>query len=149
MTIKCDHVVKARRPNIVVVEKERNKAIIIVDVGSLWDPGVKKKEGEKIDNKLLVLRFEDADWKTMGYQKAGSGMGSCWHTQGSKQKGWIKGLKSWGLPLRWDGCRKQLCWEQQGTHGRCWKGEEEGMTLGRKVPWCNVGITSTRTKALS
>ena len=40
MTIKCDHFVKARRPNIVVVEKERNKAIIIVDVGSLWDPGV-------------------------------------------------------------------------------------------------------------
>ena len=40
MTIKCDHVVKARRPNIVVVEKERNKTIIIVDVGSPWDPRV-------------------------------------------------------------------------------------------------------------
>ena len=38
MTIKYDHGVKARRPNIVVVEKERDKAIIIVDVGSPWDP---------------------------------------------------------------------------------------------------------------
>lgn len=40
MIIKCDHVVKARRPNIVVVEKERNKAIIIGDVDSPWDPRV-------------------------------------------------------------------------------------------------------------
>ena len=35
MTIKYDHGVKT---NIVVVEKECNKAIIIVDVGSPWDP---------------------------------------------------------------------------------------------------------------
>ena len=70
MIIKCDHVVKARRPNIVVVDKERNKAIIIGDVDSPWDPRVQEKEGEKIDNKLLVPRFEDGDWKTMGYPAA-------------------------------------------------------------------------------
>ena len=85
----------------------------------------------------------------MGYQTAGSGTGSCWRTQGSKQKGWIQGLKSWGLPLGCDGCRKQLCWEQKVSHGRCWKGKEEGMTQGTFLSWCNVSITSTRTKALS
>ena len=29
MTIQCDHVIEARRPDIVVVEKENNKAIIV------------------------------------------------------------------------------------------------------------------------
>ena len=29
MTIKCDHVIEARRPDIVVVQKESNKAIIV------------------------------------------------------------------------------------------------------------------------
>ena len=46
MTIQCDHVIKARRPDIVVVEKENNKAII-VDIASPWDHRVYEKEGEK------------------------------------------------------------------------------------------------------
>ena len=36
MTIQCDHVIEARRRDIVVVEKENNKAII-VDLASPWD----------------------------------------------------------------------------------------------------------------
>ena len=36
MTIQCDHVIEARRPDIVVVEKESNKAII-VDLASPLD----------------------------------------------------------------------------------------------------------------
>ena len=39
MTIQCDHVIKARIPDIVVVEKENNKAII-VDIASPWDQSV-------------------------------------------------------------------------------------------------------------
>jgi len=36
MTIQCDNVIEARRPDIVVLEKENNKAII-VDTFSPWD----------------------------------------------------------------------------------------------------------------
>ena len=48
MTVQCDHVIEARRPDIVVVEKESNKTII-VDIASLWDHTVYENEGEKID----------------------------------------------------------------------------------------------------
>jgi len=48
ITIQCDHVIEATRPDIVVVEKENNKAII-VDIASPWDDRAYEKEGEKID----------------------------------------------------------------------------------------------------
>ena len=49
MTIQCDHAIEARRPDdIVVVDKEKNKAII-VDIASPWDHRVYEKEGEKIE----------------------------------------------------------------------------------------------------
>ena len=48
MTIQCDHVIEARRPDIVVVEKENNKAIL-VDIASPSDHRVYEKEGEKIE----------------------------------------------------------------------------------------------------
>ena len=43
MTIQCCHVIEARRPDIVVVEKESNKAIIVVDITSLWNQRVYEK----------------------------------------------------------------------------------------------------------
>ena len=50
MTVQCDCVIEARKPDI-VVEKESNKAIIIiiVDIASLWNRRVYEKDGEKID----------------------------------------------------------------------------------------------------
>ena len=48
MTIQCDHVIEARRPDNVVVEKEKNKAVI-VDIASNWDRRVYEKGGEKIE----------------------------------------------------------------------------------------------------
>ena len=48
MTIQYDHVIEARRPDIVVVEKENNKAIV-VDIASPWDHRGYEKEGEKIE----------------------------------------------------------------------------------------------------
>ena len=44
MTIQCDHVIEARRPHVVVVEKENNKAIIL-GIASPWDC----REDEKIE----------------------------------------------------------------------------------------------------
>ena len=48
MTIQCDHVIEATRPDIVVVEKENNKAIL-VGIASPWDQRVYENEGEKIE----------------------------------------------------------------------------------------------------
>ena len=74
MTVQCDCVIEARKPDI-VVEKESNKAIIIiVDIASLWNHRVYEKDGEN------VPRFEEGDWN-YGYQIAGSDTGSCWYTR--------------------------------------------------------------------
>ena len=48
MTIQCDHIIKARRPDIVVVEKDSNKAIIVY-IASPWDHRVYEKESEKVE----------------------------------------------------------------------------------------------------
>ena len=48
MNIQCDRVIEARIPDIVVVDKENNK-VIIVDIPSLWNYRVYVKEGEKIE----------------------------------------------------------------------------------------------------
>ena len=41
-TIQCDHIIAARKPDTVVVEKVNNKAII-VDIASLWNHRVHEK----------------------------------------------------------------------------------------------------------
>ena len=63
MTIQCDHVIEVRRPDIVVVEKENKKAII-VDIASPWDHRVYEREGKKIE-KYQDLKSE-RNWKNMG-----------------------------------------------------------------------------------
>ena len=55
MIIQCDHVIEARRPDIVVVKKVNNKAII-VDLASPWDHRVYEKEGEKIQKYQELTR---------------------------------------------------------------------------------------------
>ena len=45
MTVQCDYIIEARRPDIVVVEKE----LITVDVASPWDRRVYEKESEKVE----------------------------------------------------------------------------------------------------
>ena len=63
MTTQCDHIIEARRPVVVVVEKEGNKAII-VDIASPWDHRVYEKESEKVE-KHQALKREIR--KFMGY----------------------------------------------------------------------------------
>ena len=48
MTIQCDHVIEARGPDIVVLEK-RNRKASVVDIASPWDHRVDEKESEKIE----------------------------------------------------------------------------------------------------
>ena len=55
MTMQCDHLMEARRPDIVVVEKENNKAIIM-EIASPWDHRVYQKEGEKIEKHQELKR---------------------------------------------------------------------------------------------
>ena len=56
MTIQCDHIIEATRPDIVVVEKESNKSIIM-DVAWPWDHRVYEKESAKIE-KCQDLKIE-------------------------------------------------------------------------------------------
>ena len=49
MNFQCDHVIETKRPDIVVIDKENNKVIIIVDIASPWDHRVYEKEGDKIE----------------------------------------------------------------------------------------------------
>ena len=62
MTIQCDHVMEARRLDIVFVEKESNKVIIMVDIASQRDHRVYKKEGEKIDKYQDLKREIEKLW---------------------------------------------------------------------------------------
>ena len=63
MNIQCDHVIEARRPDIVVVDKENNKVIIIiVDIASLWDHRVYEKEGEKMEKYQNLKREVGKLW---------------------------------------------------------------------------------------
>ena len=59
MNIQCDHVIEAGRPDIVVVDKENNKVIIVV-ITSPWDHRVYEKEDEKIE-KYQDLKREIRD----------------------------------------------------------------------------------------
>ena len=48
MTIQCDHHIEARRPDIIVMEKDSKKALII-DIASSGDYNVVEKESEKVE----------------------------------------------------------------------------------------------------
>ena len=63
MTIQCDHIIEARRPDIVVVEKDSNKAII-VDIASPWDHRVYEKESEKVEKYQDLKREIRKLWGT-------------------------------------------------------------------------------------
>ena len=54
-SIQCDHTIAARKPDIMVGEKENNKAII-VDIASPWDHRVHEKEGEKLEKYQKLKR---------------------------------------------------------------------------------------------
>ena len=60
--IQCDHVIEAGRPDIVVVQKENNKAII-VDIASPCDHRVYEKEGEKIEKYQELKREIKRLWR--------------------------------------------------------------------------------------
>ena len=55
MSIHCDHNIAARKPDIVVVEKESNK-VIIVNIASPWDHRVHEKEYEKLEKNQELKR---------------------------------------------------------------------------------------------
>ena len=80
MTIQYDHVIEARRPDIVFLEKENNKAII-VDIASPWDHRVYEKEGEKIEKYQDLKREIGRLW---GIRHGG--LGIIRRTRSSKQQ---------------------------------------------------------------
>ena len=61
MTIQRDHVIKARRPDVAVVEKESNKAIF-VNIASPWDHRVYEEKGKRIDEYHSLKREIGKIW---------------------------------------------------------------------------------------
>ena len=63
MNIQCDHVIEARRPDNVVVEKENNEAIT-VDIASPWDHRVYEMESKNIEKYQDLKREIGRLWGT-------------------------------------------------------------------------------------
>ena len=59
VNIQCDHVIEARRPDIVVVNKSESKCIII-DIAVLGDSRTGEKEKEKLE------KYKDLKRKSRG-----------------------------------------------------------------------------------
>ena len=95
--IQCDHVIEARRPDIVVVEKENNKAII-VDIASPWDYRMYEKEGEKTEKYQNLKRQIRRLWG-IRYMEAVAPLvvGAL-----GVAKGWMRSLRSLVLPSERD-----------------------------------------------
>ena len=110
MTIQCDHVIEARSSEIVVVEKESNKAII-VDIASPRDHRVHEKEGEKIE-KYQDLKREIGKLWGIRQQKVVQVVVGALGAVSKRLDTWIDKL---GITIKTGYCRKQLCWEQQGS----------------------------------
>ena len=64
MTIQCDHIIEARRPDIVVVEKDSSNKAIIVYIALPWDPRVYEKESEKVEKYQDLKREIRKLWGT-------------------------------------------------------------------------------------
>ena len=108
MNIQCDHVIEARRPDIVVVDKENNK-VIIVDIASPWDHRVYEKEGEKTEKCQDSKREIGKLWGNRQQQVIPVVVGAL----GAVSKRLATWLDKLGLPLGRDCCGTQRYWEQQ------------------------------------
>ena len=64
MTIQCDHIIEARRPDIVVVEKDSSNKAIIVYIALPWDHRVYEKESEKVEKYQDLKREIRKLWGT-------------------------------------------------------------------------------------
>ena len=111
MTIQCDNIIEARRPDIVGVEKLSNKAII-VDIASPWDHRVYEKESAKIE-KCQDLKMEIRKlWAIRRVEVVPVVVGAL----GAVSKRLDTRLDKLGITIRIRVCcRKQHCWEQQGS----------------------------------
>ena len=61
MTIQCDHHIEARRPDIIAMEKDSKKALII-DIASSGDYNVVEKESEKVEKHQDLKREIKTLW---------------------------------------------------------------------------------------
>ena len=61
MNIQCDHVIEARRPDIVVVNKQERKCTII-DIAVPADKGIAEKENEKVEKYQDLKREIARTW---------------------------------------------------------------------------------------
>ena len=95
MNIQCDHVIKARRPDVVVIDKENNK-VIIVDIASPWDHRVYEKEGEMIEKYQDLKREIGKLWDIRQQEVVPVVVGAL----GAVSKRLDTWLDKWGVTIR-------------------------------------------------
>ena len=76
-----DHVIEARRPDIVVVKKETSECLLI-DIAVSGDVRVERKEDEKVEKYRDLCRELGRLWKGLML----CGAGSCWSVRDCSQE---------------------------------------------------------------
>ena len=152
MTIQCDHVIEAISPDMVVVEKENNKAII-VDIASPWGHWVYEKEGEKIEKyqelkreigKLWGIRYLGVEPLVVGALGVVSKRLDAWFEKLGIPDYHQNGIVAENSHVRHSKDSKEAVGKLKEKKWR--KGL---LPIGYgSILWCNVHITSARAKVL-
>ena len=95
MTIQCDHHVEARRPDIIVMEKDSKKALII-DIASSGDHNVIEKESEKVEKYQDLKREIKKLWNLRSFDVIPVVVGAL----GSVSRRIAQGLEQIGIEVR-------------------------------------------------
>ena len=68
-TVQCDRKIEARRPDIVIIDKERE--VVIIDVAIPGDDRVKDKELEKVEKQHYWGQHKDTKKSTVAVRRLG------------------------------------------------------------------------------
>ena len=106
--IQCNNVIQARRPDVIVIHKEKKEALIVGYCCTCGYEDCRKRVGEG----RKVPRSEKGDKKVVGTAMCKSCSSSDW-CPWKRYKDLNVGLKIWTLCLRLECCRRMLYWGRQ------------------------------------
>ena len=109
VTIQCDHVIEARRPDIEVVNKQDKKSTII-DIAVPADKRIGEKDNEKVEKYQDLKREIARMWNMRTVQAVPIVVGSL----GSVTKNLDKWLGKLNVKLVFHYYRKLRYWERRG-----------------------------------
>ena len=108
--IQCDHVIEARRPDIVIIDKRRQNGII-VDIAVPADGQVHDKEREKVEKYQELRREIGRLWQLKNVKVVPVVIGAL----GSVTKEFDNWMENWNYRVMLELYRRLPCWEQLGS----------------------------------